>query len=370
MVGGDAGRTFAATEATLPDDVSETWFDDELATPVVDDGVLVHAGEKWVEAVSPDGGVLWDCRGLHSVSRPLVLDDLVVVGTWGPKLVGIERGSGEKRWSVSLSNISPERHKWAGTTGPPVATTDGVFSTALPGIWRATSNGAEQWGTSEALPLDADVRLRTAVGKRKAYLVATRRFDATNFPTDRFSARRSNVLAYDVESGDLAWQFGLSGRVPGFAVRDGAVHLLQTAYDSRNEGETISDVPVLSRYYRLDGESGTTASVVDLTAFGELHAMALADRPVVAGGKELTDRSRVFTVAGADSWVHETENRVGDLVATGAAVLYSMGDTVVCLDRSDGTVRWRHTVGKRAKLAAVVDGGVYVETEAGVHRLG
>ncbi len=370
MVGGDAGRTFAAPEATLPADVSETWFDEGVSKPVVDDGVLVHADERAVTAVSHEEGKQWSYHDLDEPSRPLLLNDLVVVGAGGPKLVGIERGSGEKRWSVSLSNIPPERHQWAGTTGPPVATADGVFSTAPPGIWRATPDGTEQWGTSEGLSLDTDVRLRTAVGQRKAYLVATRRFDATNFPTDRFYARRSNVLAYDVESGDLAWQFGLSGRVPGFAVRDGVIHLLQTAYDSRNEGETISDVPALSRYYRVDGEHGTAESVVDLTAFGELHAMALADRPVVVGGQELTDRSRVFTVAGDDSWVHETEKRVSDLAATDEAVLYSMGDTVVCLDRADGGVRWRHTVGNRAKFAAVVDGAVYVETEAGVHRLG
>lgn len=338
-------RATAATDvASVDGEPTQQWPDRTLSQ--YEAGVFTTDGGGFVidtetlTAVEPDGSVRWRSEAGY-YPRVVLAGDVVVAESVEGGLVGLDRSSGERAWSVS--------------GGDPLAVASGrLFARTGPEQVAALApGGSTAWTASE----HASHSPITAADDGTIVAAYSRRYRPQP-NADNDNAAHSRLVAYDAESGDEQWQFDVSGSVQRLAVRDGLVHVgvairrndrafgaLQYAL-SLDDGYTESRRGYPSVWFdglAIDGDHAFTATGTTVRAFGPRLG---------APDWETSLRARATSLAAAASSVYVTWSAGEDA-----------GTVVAALDTADGGERWRKTLPVGwAEVVGVTAGRVFIRT--------
>ncbi|CQH51872.1 uncharacterized protein HHUB_1782 [Halobacterium hubeiense] len=346
---GGSRRTRASDAAAVTAAPARQWRDTDFpqyegAVFTADGGAFVvdtHA----VVAVAPDGGVRWrDDAGYYG--QPLLTRDAVVADSMDGGLVALDRESGERAWTgAKVAPTALAAGRILGDAG------SDTIAAARPGGGTAWSRGAAHADHVPAVACEGD----TVVA---AYTYRHRPRD-----DDTTARTRSTVVAYDADSGDVQWQFGVPGTVERLAVRDGWAHV---GAGIRGLGAVLSAVS-LSEGRVAVRHTFPGAWFDGLTVAG--------DRAVAAAGPRLAGFDEHFD---GPVWRESLPARPSSLAAAGSLVYATWGASadgtvVAAYDPADGTQQWRVTLPTDwGYVAGATDGRVFVAAndDSGLYALG
>ena len=326
-----------------------------------------------------DPGSRWSADTGDSVSGgPVVVGDLVVVGSEDETLYGIDADSGGNRWEfdtegeitttpavesgtayagdeqgfVYAVDTESGDEQWRFETGSE-ATSPTVFGGV---VYVASSDGAlHAIDAEEGLSVDPDT-WPVSIGSDGESAPAVAREDESgrDEPTVYVGNGNGTVYAVGAETGETAWNTSVQDaqRIPTApAVADGTVYV-----GSQGDG------PQQGFLHSLDGASGDENWSFDTNGpvFG---SPAVADGTVYVGSRS----GELFAVSGGgEQWSFDAGQQIQAAPAVTGETVYvsSLSSEVFGVDRSSGEERWRFETNQQViSNPAVADGAVFVGSQ-------
>ncbi|HTF22255.1 MAG TPA: PQQ-binding-like beta-propeller repeat protein [Chryseolinea sp.] len=325
-------------------------------------------------------GVKWRFKTQGAVrGQPLVVGQLIMVGSTDGKLYGLDQATGALKWSIktgapitsspvstgsSVFFVSDDNHVYAADIGTGVVKWRFKMNALRQGYW--------EWDYFTAAPVVADgvvwvgsgdgslYVLDAATGKQKWKYETTGRVRAAPAVAEKVVYLPSNdgiVYALDKVSGKLLWKFNTDG----------------AGYDSRKFGwdrNAIYASPVIiDSLMIVASRDGKTYAVNIHThkqkwsvTYGPTWAMSTsADRETVYIG--WSDNSLVTAIdlqTGKERWKFKAGSMVytKPLLTDSEVLIGSADEKLYSLSKTDGTKKWEYKLGGSVFSAPVTEGGV------------
>ena len=351
---GTGGRLHAYDAATG----ERGWsVDADPVVPAVSDGVL-STGSVGVDPA--DGSVVWHFRTGDGVNAaPAIVGNTVYAGSDDDHLYALAANTGEVDWAVPTDDM---------VRASPAVGDDAVYVGTMNGSLYAfdRTDGTERWRTSVGgqvqSPALADGTVY--VGNFSNTLFALDAADGTE--RWRTEVDGEYFVALETAVGDGAVYAGANGDLRAFDVGDGSERW-RAEYGER---EVVQSSPAVAdgRVFVNAGDSLRALDAADGSerwsrATGGAHEPpAVYDGTVYAPGN---DAVHAFdTDDGTERWRTDVG---GDLrLAVGDAVYGQRYDTpLLALDRTDGTVLWRHGGFEGTTSPALADEYLFVGDGSG-----